>query len=83
MNGRVDRRRMLAAAVATVANLGFTPGLACTEEVRTHDSCYWRRDQRPCSRSGHDLEEDWCWRCCDIEAGCTVIRCEWRVVGTC
>jgi len=87
MPGRIDRRRLAAwAAGALAAGRARAVGAqepAATAEppVTPLEQCSWRRNQGPLCRGG-SLKENWCERCCD-PTGCQVVRCEWRVVGTC
>ena len=81
MASGIGRRRFLG-LLAGLASLGVASRRARAGDVTAMDNCYWRREQGPTCFGG-TLQERWCWRCCDIVSGCTVIRCEWRVVGTC
>ena len=79
MERMVGRREVLAAIMGAI--VAGAPARARAGEVGVQETCGWYRAQGPVCRSGV-LKEYWCERCCD-PYGCQVIRCEWRVVGTC
>lgn len=78
MGAWLSRRRFMALAVGTLS----MAARARRVEATALDTCYWRKEYGPVCSVGTSVER-WCYRCCDIEAGCTVIRCELRIVGSC
>lgn len=80
MDRGIGRRRFFGVGMAALG--GLMPIRAIGAPHTARDYCGWRRERDPICSGGWS-KEYWCQRCCDRVNGCTVIRCEWRTIGSC
>lgn len=79
---QLRRRSFLLKSIAGLIGLGLSVSERVgTVKAETPDVCFWRHEGTACNEG--QLEELWCFVCCEGPRYCETLECEWRPVGSC